>query len=172
MAVSYGLGKHYAKIDAPSIIAVGMYSIPAGFCSILATCWSKTSFAISLLRISNGSHMRMFIWFIIISVNLVLGANGAIQWVQCWPIQKQWYRDIDGSCFSPKVVQDFNTFVAGEYCEHALDPSLALTGSTSAAYSGLMDIVLALLPWKIIWTVSINKREKMGAMVAMSAGVL
>ena len=35
-----------------------------------------------------------------------------------------------------------------------------------------MDIVLALLPWKIIWTVAINKREKLGALILMSAGVM
>lgn len=35
-----------------------------------------------------------------------------------------------------------------------------------------MDIVLALLPWQIIWTITINKRERLGALVAMSAGVL
>jgi hypothetical protein len=35
-----------------------------------------------------------------------------------------------------------------------------------------MDIVLALLPWKIIWTITIKKRERIGAMVAMSTGVL
>jgi hypothetical protein len=35
-----------------------------------------------------------------------------------------------------------------------------------------MDIILALLPWKIVWTVTINKREKLGALVAMSAGIL
>jgi hypothetical protein len=35
-----------------------------------------------------------------------------------------------------------------------------------------MDIVLALLPWKIIWAVAINKREKLGALVAMSVGVM
>lgn len=34
-----------------------------------------------------------------------------------------------------------------------------------------MDIVLALLPWKIVWNVSINKREKTGAVLAMSMGV-
>lgn len=35
-----------------------------------------------------------------------------------------------------------------------------------------MDIVLALLPWRIIWTATINKRERLGALVAMSTGVL
>ena len=35
-----------------------------------------------------------------------------------------------------------------------------------------MDIVLALLPWKFLWTATLYKREKIGALVAMSAGVI
>ena len=35
-----------------------------------------------------------------------------------------------------------------------------------------MDIVLAIIPWKIVWNVAINKREKFGAMLAMSFGLL
>lgn len=40
------------------------------------------------------------------------------------------------------------------------------------AFSGLADITLAILPWKIVWTVAINKKEKIGALLAMSMGVL
>ncbi len=39
-------------------------------------------------------------------------------------------------------------------------------------YSGAMDIVLAILPWKIIWALTMNRKEKVGVMVAMSMGVL
>jgi hypothetical protein len=35
-----------------------------------------------------------------------------------------------------------------------------------------MDIALAILPWKIIWSITIKKRERLGALVAMSAGVM
>jgi len=35
-----------------------------------------------------------------------------------------------------------------------------------------MDIFLALLPWKIILTLSLNKKEKIGVVIAMSMGVL
>ena len=112
-AVTHGLGNHYNDMDQEALTAVNIFSISAGFGSILATCWSKTSFAISLLRISTG-RTRAFVWFIIVSVNLVLGSNGVIQWVQCWPVQKQWYYQLEGSCFPPKIVQNYNTFVAGE----------------------------------------------------------
>ena len=40
------------------------------------------------------------------------------------------------------------------------------------AYSGTMDIVLALLPWKMLWHLPMNKKEKIGALIAMSMGVL
>jgi hypothetical protein len=36
----------------------------------------------------------------------------------------------------------------------------------------LADITLAILPWKIVWAVAINKKDKIGAMLAMSMGVL
>ncbi|KAK4152707.1 hypothetical protein C8A00DRAFT_44252 [Chaetomidium leptoderma] len=94
----HGLGQPFINLDAPSISAIVMYSYPAGFGCILATCWSKTSFAISLLCIS--------------------------------------------------------------------------TGRTRLTYSGAMDIVLAPVPWKIILTATINRREKLGVSVAMSVGVL
>jgi len=48
-----------------------------GFFSIVSAAWSKTSFAITLLRISDGWTYK-FIWFIIISVNLSLGLAAAV----------------------------------------------------------------------------------------------
>jgi len=41
-----------------------------------------------------------------------------------------------------------------------------------AGYSGAMDILLAILPWKIVWSLTMNKKEKLGVAVAMSMGVL
>lgn len=35
-----------------------------------------------------------------------------------------------------------------------------------------MDIVLAIIPWKIIWNLTMNKKEKFGVLMAMSLGVL
>lgn len=112
VGVSYGLGRHYSDLSDEAISTMGMYSMASGFGSILATCWSKTSFAITLLRISEG-WTRYFIWFIIISVNLVLGSNGVIHWVQCWPVEKTWHYFMEGSCLPADVVRNYNTAVAG-----------------------------------------------------------
>jgi hypothetical protein len=42
----------------------------------------------------------------------------------------------------------------------------------SSAYSGAMDIILVFIPWGIIWTLTLNKKEKAGVLLAMSMGIL
>jgi len=43
---------------------------------------------------------------------------------------------------------------------------------TNQGYSGIMDFVLALLPWKVIWKLQMKRKEKVGVALAMSMGVL
>ena len=112
IGVSYGLGRHYGDLSDEDISTMGMYSMASGFGCILAICWSKTSFAVTLLRISDGSSTRYFIWFIILSVNVVLGSNGVLHWVQCWPVAKTWHYYMPGSCLPADVVRNYNTAVA------------------------------------------------------------
>ena len=112
VSVGLGLGKHNADINPDTFQGVVMYSYIAGFCSILATLWSKTSFAITLLRISNG-WVKVLIWFIIIATNMVFGASATIQWVQCWPVAKLWDPSVLGSCLPSVVVKDYSTFLSG-----------------------------------------------------------
>jgi hypothetical protein len=35
-----------------------------------------------------------------------------------------------------------------------------------------MDFFLALLPWKILWNLQMNNRDKIGLAIAMSMGIL
>lgn len=42
----------------------------------------------------------------------------------------------------------------------------------SVAYSAIVDFVLALLPWKIILSLQMQRHEKIGVAVAMSLGLL
>jgi len=79
---------------------MGLTSTVAGTFSILAAVLSKTSFAITLLRILNG-WMKGFVWFIIISVNIAMGLSALFGWVQCSPVAKVWQIDLPGSCWPP-----------------------------------------------------------------------
>jgi hypothetical protein len=116
------------------------------------------------------------VWFIIITTNLVLGANATAQWIQCWPVERLWDSTVKGSCWPRETVEHVGTMGTGKPCKGLRQMGILNAGTLTAhsiiVYSGVVDIVLAMLPWKIIWNVSINKKEKLGALFAMSMGVL
>ncbi|KAK4124089.1 hypothetical protein N657DRAFT_376381 [Parathielavia appendiculata] len=151
-ATKWGVGLHYDDMELEKMPVMSLLSYIAGFSTILGAAWSKTSFAVTLLRISEERWTKWLIWFIIISVNVVLGVSATILWISCWPIPKLWYYNMEGTCWPKHIVEQYQTF--------------------TSIYSGTLDIVLAILPWKIIWALTINKREKLGVMVAMSMGTL
>lgn len=88
-------------------------SYAAGFCCIVSLALSKTSFSLTLLRISSG-WTRAAVWFVLLSTDVVLVAHATIQWVQCWPTPRLWDWNIPGSCMEPGVVETYNTFSTRE----------------------------------------------------------
>ncbi len=55
----------------------------------------------------------------------------------------------------------------------APEPRLGGNGLTGlTAYSGVMDLVLAIIPWGIIMQLHMHTEEKIGVALAMSMGVL
>jgi len=127
---------------------MGLLGIVAGDFAIFAAIYSKTSFAITLLRISEG-RTRILLWFIIISVNIALGGSALIPWIQCRPVEKNWNVIVPGKCWNLKIFSYY--------------------GMAGSAYSGAMDILLAFIPWKMFW--NLQMKEKIGVATAMSMGV-
>lgn len=85
----------------------------AGTLSILAALWSKTGFAIMVLRIANG-WQKWFIWFMILSLNLVMGAAALTEWISCTPLEKCYHPWIKGTCWDKAMIRHFFQFTAGE----------------------------------------------------------
>jgi len=148
---SLGYGLHIWDFDMRNMGRLLLTINVAGSFSVTAAIWSKTSFAFTLLRLTDG-WVKKLVWFIIISMNIAMGLSALLPWVTCTPVQKSWDLSVEGKCWSPTVLVHYNIF--------------------SAAYSGLMDITLALLPWKIIWNLQMKFKEKIGVALAMSMGLL
>ncbi|KEZ38936.1 hypothetical protein SAPIO_CDS10279 [Scedosporium apiospermum] len=89
--------------------------------AVLSQAWSKTSFAVTLLYISE-IQMKFFLWFAIISINISFGIGALLFWIDL--------------------------------------------------YSGLMDLAFVSVSWKIITPLHLRRKEKIGALAAMSMGVL
>ncbi|KAB5517438.1 hypothetical protein GE09DRAFT_1230796 [Coniochaeta sp. 2T2.1] len=145
-----GTGKHIYAVPPSNLSGVALMLNVTGTLSILAAVWSKTSFALTLLRLLEG-RMRAFVWFVIVSCNVVMGLSALFGWVRCSPPSKTWNVNEQGKCWEPHVYVNFGMFAAG--------------------YSAAMDFVLAMLPWKIIWKMRMSRREKFGVAIAMSMGV-
>jgi hypothetical protein len=90
--------------------------------------------------------MKPVIWFIIISMNAAMFVTTIITWVRCTPPNK-----LD-HCISADVYLGYSTF--------------------SGSYSAAMDIILALMPWPLVWKLQMKKKEKVAVAMAMSLGIL
>ncbi len=172
IAVSNGYGRPFDDIDPDNLSTMVFFNYASGFMVLLSAIWSKTSFGITILRISDGWTRRL-VWFSIITVNAVLGVSAAFQWVQCWPSEKLWKPEVDGVCWPSSIVITYDTFSS---CEYLFSPVLHVRSLISSplaiGYSGAMDLVLTLLPWAVVWKKAIQKKEKIGVLLAMSMGIL
>lgn len=113
---------------------------------------TKTSFAMTLLRVATGWE-RHLIWFLIISMNGLLAVNAITTWMAaCDRIGLDHYEAVLPGCWS---VEDS-----------------VIVAMVANAYSAIVDFVLALLPWKIIMSLQMKRHEKIGVAVAMSLGLL
>ena len=124
----YGIGLHYEDMDYTKMPMVSLISYSAGFATILAAAWSKTSFGITLLRISSG-WIKWFIWFIILSVNIILGVSATIMWTRCWPVAKLWYPELEGTCYTPVTMERYQTFTSSGLSNSASQGDLLTTVS-------------------------------------------
>ncbi|RWA05653.1 hypothetical protein EKO27_g9454 [Xylaria grammica] len=120
VAISLGWGQQPYDIPPHIWSRILLALLISGAFSILAAAMSKTSFALTLLRISSG-WVKYTVWFAILTTNVAMGLSLIFNWVQ--------------------------------------------------SYSGAVDILLALLPWKIIWNMDMSRKERFGAICAMSLGI-
>ncbi|KAK0712393.1 hypothetical protein B0T26DRAFT_648687 [Lasiosphaeria miniovina] len=150
-AVDLGFGRYPCDIDPRNFPLIGLegQNIGATF-GMFAVVWSKTSFAITLLRLTEGKT-KAFIWCIIVSMNIIFFLEALFVWVQCTPISKTWLPSTPGTCWGSHPVNVYGVF--------------------AGCFSGVCDIILALLPWRLVWSLQMQKKEKIGVGIAMSMGV-
>ena len=150
--VTLGYGLHIWDFPLENMQAMMLPTTVAGTFSVTSAVWSKTSFGITLLLITDG-WIKKLTWFCIISMNLAMFFSAFLPWVTCTPIRKTWDLSVQGgSCWDGRVIVYYDIF--------------------SAAYSALMDFTLAFLPWQFLWKLQMKRSEKIGVGIALSMGVL
>lgn len=102
VSISLGFGHHVSAIDPNHLTTIQILGNVCASSAIMAAVWSKTSFAITLLRITDGK-IKPVVWFVIVSMNLLMGVHALMPWIQCNPVSKTWNRDEPGTCWDPRV---------------------------------------------------------------------
>ncbi|KAK3361819.1 hypothetical protein B0T24DRAFT_96424 [Lasiosphaeria ovina] len=141
--IDLGYGKDPTTIPAENLVLFGPIVNSLSTLLVLSNLWGKTSFALTLLRIP-ARWMRFTVLFILISLTATLGMSAVLVWTQC-------YFSNGSGCINIEVSLGYNMF--------------------SCVYSATMDVLLAFLPWRYIWSLEMSKKERIGVVVAMSMGV-
>ncbi|KAK4031415.1 hypothetical protein C8A01DRAFT_51494 [Parachaetomium inaequale] len=118
----------------------------------LATNWAKIAFAITLIRIARHKAQLCFLWFIIVTANLILIPGAVSSLVPACSDPRAKFRPVDTMCLELSVIQ--------------------YLGGATMAYGGVIDILLALLPMFIVRNLKLETKEKIGLTVAMGLGAL
>ncbi|KAL1890726.1 hypothetical protein Sste5346_008051 [Sporothrix stenoceras] len=150
-STNYGIGLHINFISSQDLVTALRLLYVGRFIAIIALAISKTSFAVTLLHLAMTAWQRYVLWFIIVSLNVVMWFSALSLFIQCSPIQKAWDLNSTGTCWNPMVQVNI--------------------GISAGAYSALMDFSLALFPSVLIRNLQMKKAEKYAVIFAMSLGV-
>ncbi|KAK3367823.1 hypothetical protein B0H63DRAFT_529530 [Podospora didyma] len=143
--VGLGYGKDVATIPKENLPLFGPVVNTLSSLLIISNLLGKTSFALTLLRIP-AMWMRIIVCFILVTLASTLGLSAILVWIQCL-----YFGQEDNNCIDLEISIKYNIF--------------------SCVYSATMDVVLAFLPWKFIWSLQMSKKERVGVVVAMSMGI-
>lgn len=112
----------------------------------------KWSLGFTLVRIAGGiPWVEATIYVCLALVTLCTGGTGMYLFFQCWPVQKNWYINMAGTC-QPRTVQTALSYLV-------------------AAVSILTDWTFALLPMLLLWNVQLKPGIKVSVILLLSLGV-
>ncbi|KAM7219707.1 hypothetical protein V8F06_004920 [Rhypophila decipiens] len=117
-----------------------------------ATSWSKVAFAITLMRLARNKFQLVFLWFVVITANLILIPGITSTYIPACVDPRARFRPVNNMCWDLEVLQSL--------------------GGATILYGGVIDILLALFPWLVLRHTQLETREKVGLTVAMSLGAL
>ncbi|KAK4446318.1 hypothetical protein QBC34DRAFT_331839, partial [Podospora aff. communis PSN243] len=118
----------------------------------IATSWTKVAFALTLTRIARHKVQLCFLWFIVVTANLVLIPGIISTWVPACGDPRARFRPVNYMCYDLAILQ--------------------YMGGATMTYMGVCDILLALFPFFVVRKLQLQTREKVGLTIAMSLGAI
>ena len=137
----------------------------------IGTAWTKVAFALTLMRIMRNIYLRYVLYFVIVTVNLVLVLGMLSIWIPACSDPRKHLRPQHDLCFAHMNLMYLGGTTMGmwglQVCGSGMEADWLAT-----VYGGLIDVLLALFPWFIIHKLLLEAREKLGLSFAMSLGFI
>ncbi|KFH48511.1 hypothetical protein ACRE_007450 [Hapsidospora chrysogenum ATCC 11550] len=157
VAISRGMGRHtdvvLATESAQHYTSVKLLDAAAQSLVLVACSLGKAAFAVTLLRLGVTRCIRVVLWFIIVSINIVHVLLSLFIFVRCKDPRAIWMHDVKSVCWDPRA--------------------FVIVVMVLAVYSTIVDFALALLPWIILFPLqSLSQTQKVGIAIAMSLGII
>ncbi|KAF3809692.1 hypothetical protein GCG54_00005233 [Colletotrichum gloeosporioides] len=151
--VEYGGGRHIQYIEPKSNVVIGLhYNFVTQPLCLIALCLAKVSVGLFLLRVSPSTRMRYFIMGTIVFTILSATGNFLTVFFQCRPLAYTWDTSIKGGECIPPANLKFAAFF-------------------NSGVSVFTDLLFALLPIPMLWTVQLNWKVKSAVIGVLSLGI-
>ncbi|CZR60696.1 related to integral membrane protein pth11 [Phialocephala subalpina] len=150
-AAFYGFGRHASELTTKSFVEATRAEIIGQTFCIIGIATSKASAAVFLLRITIIQWHRWILHFLIVAVAVPCFLCALFDFIRCDPVAHVWNPTIDAKCWIS--TEGFTT--------------LSITVGVSSAWA---DLVLAILPWFILWNLQMKRKEKILIASSMSLG--
>lgn len=95
--VFHGFGLHAASIPVANIPFITLTGNVVATLSIVANIYSKTSFALTLIRLTEGTLKALIIFFLI-TIHAISSTAAILLWTTCTPLERAWKPFVPGTC--------------------------------------------------------------------------
>ncbi|KDN67724.1 hypothetical protein CSUB01_10646 [Colletotrichum sublineola] len=148
MSINIGFGRHYYSIHPQAnLLTIALYASVGASVSCFASATSKVASGVTLLRLTSGWY-KVFVWFAVVTLTVFMLPSASITWLKCHPLEKNFNRQMEGACWDKSITLNY--------------------GILSAAWCAFMNFALALIPWKLIWKMRLERHDKICVCFALS----
>lgn len=106
--IDLGVGKHIYEVDPANLDMLHILNRVGSTFAILACALTKTSWALTMLRIVSRTRdcMRVMVWCLLVSVNVLMDVGVILNFMEC---------DSTGLSVSPSTMWCWTNLIAANY---------------------------------------------------------
>ena len=110
----YGMGTHVKDLRSVDFVYANKLITIGQFFALGSIAVAKSSFCVTLLRLSASTWQKWLLWTILVTTNLMLWLCGIFLFTACTPTAKKWDPSIPGKCWSYRAQIYFALWSGGE----------------------------------------------------------